>query len=131
MPNRIALVPPTLPVLARLIASHIDVSYAVTKLVDRCYMGFSYQQLHSSGLPRCKIATDTLGHGLTIGYTETGWAENGCLRGLIWIAELSCHPFCSFFPRECQGEMTAKAWLEKIEKKHLEWLDRLPRDSTY
>jgi hypothetical protein len=33
---------------------------------------------------------------------------------------------CSFLGRECQEELTTLEWLQKIEKIHRFWLDRIP-----
>ena len=121
--------PPTLEVIAALLTYRKNLYYSVVKLVDRANYGHSFGQLEIAGLPLIKIETDTLGHGLTIGYTEHvgDYSKRFDPTGLVWINKTSCHPFCSFLGRECIGNLSSLAWLQEIEKKHLNWLDRLPK----
>ena len=127
--SSIQLVPPSLAVLAGLITYKKDLHYAVVQLEDRAHMGNSYVQLKTCKMPLVKVEVANLGNGLTIAYTETNEEHwyGPVRRGLVWVSELACHPMCAFLGRICQGNMSSFEWLEKIEKKHLEWLDRLPK----
>jgi hypothetical protein len=75
-------------------------------------------------MPEIKFVAGKLGRGLTMAITATldasGWSK------LLWISELSCHPMCAFLERKCQGELSSKEWLEKIEKKHHKVVAWLP-----
>jgi hypothetical protein len=132
--GRIQLVPPSLQVIAALITYKKSLQYSVAKLEDACQVGNSYAMLRSIGWPQVKVATCNLGHGLTCAYTEIMHMKKslhsepfGKYRsGLVWVSELSCHPMCAFLGRICQGNLSGFQWLEKIEKKHLEWIDRVP-----
>ena len=102
--------------------------YPVAMLVDRANMGASFVQLQACEYPLVKVETCNIGAGLVLTYTEhladgLDWTQRTCL---VWVSELACHPLCSFLGRECQGNLSTYDWLKKIEKKHLEWLDRLP-----
>ena len=127
--SSIQLVPPSLAVIAAMITHKKDIRYAVAQLQDKAHMGHSYIQLKTCKMPEVKVEVANIGNGLTIAYTET--IENHWYgpvrRGLVWVSELACHPMCAFLGRICQGNMSSFEWLEKIEKKHLDWLDRLPR----
>jgi hypothetical protein len=123
-PNKVQLVPPSLQVIAALITHKKSLHYVVAQLKDLCYMGYSYAQLRKCWYPEVKVASANIGHGLTVSYTEIQqWPYTS---GLVWVSELACHPFCAFLGRICQGNLTTYEWLEKIEKKHLEWLDKIP-----
>lgn len=126
---RVQLVPPSLKVIAGLITHGKKLQYVVVQLENYCYLGNSYSMLRQIGYPQVKVATSSLGHGLTVAYTETldpcdvsGWTR----AGLVWVSEISCHPLCAFLGRICQGNLSSFEWLEKIEKKHREWLDNMP-----
>ena len=126
--SSVQLVPPSLAVIAGLITHKKDLRYAVAKLQDKAHLGHSYVQLHACRMPEVKVEVTSIGNGLTIAYTETmekrrAWPVR---RGLVWVSELACHPMCAFLGRICQGNLSSFEWLEKIEKKHLEWLARLP-----
>lgn len=121
--STIQLVPPSFRVLSLLITHNVDLKIPVARLVHKCRFGHSYSQLSDIGFPCVKVETYKLGHGLTLSYTET---LQEVYRGLVWISELSCHPLCVFLGRECQVNLSSYEWLEKIEKKHNEWLDKLP-----
>ena len=123
--NSLQFVPPSLRVIAALITHKKSLHYVVAQLHDKCAMGTSYVQLHACGYPEVKVASAKIGNGLTVSYTETQ-DEKWTRRGLVWVAELSCHSLCAFLDRICQGELSTYDWLEKIEKKHREWLDRIP-----
>jgi hypothetical protein len=126
--SSVQLVPPSLAVIAALITHKKDLRHAIAQLQNRAYMGHSYWQLASCNLPLVKVEVAKIGNGLTLAYTESkqeyyfGYVR----RGLVWVSELACHPMCAFLGRICQGNLSSSEWLEKIEKKHLEWLDRLP-----
>jgi hypothetical protein len=122
--DRISLVPPSLKVIAGLITHKKRLDYVVAQLEDTVLLGNSYAMLKTIGWPTVKVATASIGNGLTVAYTETQYL--GFKRGLLWVSELACHPMCAFLDRICQGNLDGKEWLEKIEKKHLETLDRLP-----
>ena len=121
---RVQLVPPSLQVIAALITHKKDLKYVVMLLEDRCYMGHSYPQLAVCDYSKVKVASANISHGLTVTYTET--MHHDGRRGLVWVNELSCHPLCSFLDRICQGNLSTYDWLEKIEKKHRTWLDKMP-----
>jgi len=121
----IQLVPPSLAVIAALITHKKSLQYVVAKLEDSCYLGNSYSMLRAVGYPQVKVATAGIGHGLTVAYTETR-DEDWYKHGLVWVSELACHPICAFLGRICQGNLSSFEWLEKIEKKHREWLDNMP-----
>jgi hypothetical protein len=130
VPTSVQLVPPSLKVIASIMANKKDPRYAVAKLIDRVEMCHSYAQLDALGYPKIKVATTKLGHFLVCTYTERQshhpWTHAEERKGLVWIAEESCHPICSFLGRECCGNLSTFEWLQLIEKKHIEWLDRLP-----
>jgi hypothetical protein len=127
---RIQLVPPSLSVIAALITYKKSLQYVVAQLEDKCYMGTSYAELASCNMPLVKVASAKIGNGLTVSYTETYRRGKGGewipKVGLLWVNELACHPTCAFLGRICQGNLSTYEWLEKIEKKHLEWLDKIP-----
>jgi hypothetical protein len=89
-------------------------------------MGHSFAQLRSCGFPEVKVEVDSIGNGLTLAYT---WHhDGGCAESeLVWVVETRCHPFCSFVSDSCVGNLSVSAWLQLIEKKHLEALEKLPR----
>lgn len=117
--------PPSLQVIAALITHKKSLQYVVAQLEDRCYQGISYAQLRSQKYPEVKVASANFGNGLTCSYTETMDAA-WCRHGLVWVSELACHPLCAILGRICQGNLSSFQWLEKIEKKHLDWLDKIP-----
>jgi len=124
---RIQLVPPTLSVIAALITNKKSLHYVVAQLEDRCYQGASYSQLMLARLPLVKFASGSIGHGLSVAYTETlDESKEVPRRGLVWVSEVSCHHPCAILGRICQGEIDTKSLLEKIEKKHREWFDKIP-----
>lgn len=87
-------------------------------------MGISYAQLEACDYPQVKVASENIGNGLTVTYTET--MHYSGRRGLVWVSELACHSLCAFLDRICQGNLSTCEWLEKIEKKHCTWLDKMP-----
>lgn len=118
--------PPSLQVIAALITHKKSLQYVVAQLENTCYMGNSYSMLRQCGYPPVKVATANIGHGLTCAYTETNDESKKIpRRGLVWVSELACHPLCAFLGRICQGNLSSFEWLEKIEKKHREWLDKI------
>ena len=118
------LVPPSLGAIAALITRKKEIRYSVDRLIDKCFMGISFVQLRLAGMPLVKVATSSLGSGLTIALPQC--QDESGMTSLVWISELACHPMCAFLGRICQGNLSSFEWLEKIEKKHLEWLDKLP-----
>jgi hypothetical protein len=122
---KIQLVPPTLKVIASIIVNKKELHYVVAQLEDAAYQGISYSQLAFAGLPKVKYKFAGIGHGLTVAYTET-IQDDGQRRGLVWVSELSCHPVCVLLGRVCLGNLNTFQWLERIEKKHLEMLDKIP-----
>jgi len=122
----IQLVPPSLAVIAALITYKKSLHYAVAQLENKAYQGHSYVQLRTIGWPEVKVESASLGHGLTISYTETMSQDYIRRHGLVWVSELACHPLCAFLGRICQGNLSSFEWLEKIEKKHREWLETIP-----
>lgn len=126
--SNVQLVPPSLAVIAALITHKKDLRYAVAKLQDKAHLGHSYVQLRACHMPEVKVEVTTIGNGLTLAYTETLEEHyyGPVRKGLVWVSEIACHPMCAFLGRICQGNLSSFDWLEKIEKKHLAWIDRLP-----
>src|SRR5664279_5425007 len=119
---RIQLVPPTLKVIASILVNKKELRYVVAQLEDAAYQGRSYAQLAFACLPKVKCQSASIGHGLTVAYTET--IQDDTRRGLVWVSEMCCHPLCAFLGRICQGNLNSFQWLEIIEKKHLYMLAR-------
>jgi hypothetical protein len=126
--NNMHLVPPSLKVIAALIVNKIDVESQVIALEAKMVRAYSLTDSRFAGMPDVQVTTNSLGHGLTISLTRApapltvyGWTR------LVWITELACHPICACMGRTCQINLTPKEYLEKIEKKHFEMLDRMPK----
>lgn len=128
--SSLQLVPPTLRVIASIISHRKSLEYVVALLMDEVFMsGSSYAGKQAAGYPKVKVAARSIGHGLTVTYTEhldDKLPGHPRVTGLVWIHETSCHQTCAVFERECQEECDPKSYLEKIEKKHLDMLDRIP-----
>lgn len=128
--NSLQLVPPTLRVIASIISHRKSLEYVVSQLMDEVFMsGASYMGRQQAGYPMVKSAARSIGHGLTVTYTEhlsDNLPGQPRVTGLVWIHETSCHDCCAIFGRECQLNLDPKTRLEKIEKIHLDMLDRIP-----
>jgi hypothetical protein len=128
-----------------IITHHKSLEYVVAQLMDEVFMcGSSFAGRQQAGYPMVKAASRSIGHGLTVTYTEhlsdnlVGQKEklvgnrleyfppHPQVTGLVWINETSCHHSCAIFERECQALTPPKDFMEKIEKKHLQMLDRIP-----
>lgn len=120
--------PPTIRVIASLIANKKSLCYAVARAEDNLNFGPSFVH-RQAGYPLLKFATINLGHGLVLAYTQhcqtTANLPATPVSCLVWVYEMRCHASCGIIG-ECQGETLEKEVLEKIEKKHLYWVDKLP-----
>ena len=121
----VQLVPPSLDVIASLIARKKNPQYCIESMLDRISHPTSLQfaQLRALGYPPIQFTTDSLGDGLAIALTRTEALLGH--HALVWISMLSCHPFCAFLGRKCQGNLREIEWLQKVEKKHRQMLDKL------
>jgi len=127
--STIQLVPPSLDVLAALIIYKKDIHYTVQQLIDKCNCGVSFAALKQIGYPEIQVASCSIGNGLTIAVTRTlkqNPSTKMCeYKALVWISKLACHTMCAFVGRICQGNLNDSQWLQIIEKKHLEMIDKL------
>jgi hypothetical protein len=117
-------------VIASIISHQKRLEYVAAQLMDEVFMtGASYMGHQQAGYPLVKAAARSIGHGLTVTYTEhlsDSLPGAPKVTGLVWIHETSCHDCCCILGRECQVNLDPKTRLEKIEKIHLYMLDRIP-----
>lgn len=129
MPSNVTLVPPSLKVIALLLTSkRIHLPSSVELLCDSIKNSRSFPELQSAGYPLIKVAHNYIGHGLGACMTQAlkCTTPGGCPR-LLWLHEIRCHSYCGILSSEnCFAHMPAQDVLEKIKKKHIDMLDRIP-----
>jgi hypothetical protein len=121
MLKSLKLVPPSMRVIARLLADSIDVTAVVRRLVHDIYNEApTWGELSKAEYPHLRLADMHLGPGLAACMTQT---KNG---ELLWLHEIRCHAYCGILGNECGAVGSCREWLQKIYEKHEIVFDNLP-----